>query len=148
MFTEDLNYLFCTLFGEARGEPIEGIIAVANVIKNRAYAAQKVYKEICLAPKQFSCWNVDDPNYSQITKLLANTHNGDEPIIDPITRQCMAVAKCVYENDFRDNTKGAKNYVTLKRYQIATARKDSKLDGWIIKMKSVASYGQHIFLVD
>lgn len=147
MSTEDLNYLFCTLFGEARGEPIEGIIAVANVIKNRAYAAMKLYKDICLAPSQFSCWNHDDPNYSQLTKLLASVQNGDV-LLDPFIRQCMAVAKCVYENDFRDNTKGSKNYVTLKRYQLALARKDVKLDGWINKMKPVATHGQHIFLVD
>lgn len=147
MFGSDGNYLACTLFGEARGEPIEGIIAVANVIKNRAYSSQKLYKDICLAPNQFSCWNSNDPNYPQITKLLSDAEGG-QIFTDPYTRQCFAVAKAVYENDFRDNVKGAKNYVTIKRYQLALARQDKKLDAWIIKMKQVCTYGQHIFLVD
>lgn len=147
MFNSDENYLFCTLFGEARGEPIEGIVAVANVIKNRAYSAQKTYKDVCLAPKQFSCWNSDDPNYPKITKLLADAESG-QAFNDPFIRQCLAVAKAVYEGDFRDNVKGSKNYVTLGRYQIANARKDPKIDGWITKMKPVATYGNHIFLVD
>lgn len=143
----DMYYLFCTIFGEARGEPIEGIIAVANVIKNRAYAAQKLYKDICLAKDQFSCWNDSDPNYPMITKLLADAEAG-YVFTDIFIRQCLAIAKAIYEGDFRDNITGAKNYVTLKRYQLAQSRRDSKLDGWINKMKPVKTYGQHIFLID
>ena len=56
-----------TLWGEARGEPISGILAVAGVIYTRVmYDAFKSddpnidldtrIPKICLAPKQFSCW--------------------------------------------------------------------------------------------
>jgi N-acetylmuramoyl-L-alanine amidase len=145
MDTNDLFYLYCTLVGEARGESVEGIVAVANVIKNRAYSAQKTYKEICLAPLQFSCWNPDDPNYAMISTLLSDVVSGNNPV-DITLRQCLAVAKAVYEGDFKDNVKGAKNYVTLKRYSIAQARQDVKLDSWINKMKPIVTYGNHIFL--
>jgi len=147
MDTSDLSYLFCTLIGEARGEPIEGIVGVANVIKNRAYASQRTYKDICLAPAQFSCWNSNDPNYNMISTLLSDINSG-VTFTDVFVRQCLAVARAVYEGDFRDNVRGSKNYVTLKRYNIASARRDPKLDGWILKMKPIVTYGQHIFLVD
>lgn len=46
-----------TLYLEARGEGEKGIKAVATVIYNRAIVKHKSYKQICLQPKQFSCWN-------------------------------------------------------------------------------------------
>lgn len=51
-----------TLYGEARGESLQGKKAVASVIYNRAVkkygkATMQNLSKICLAPKQFSCWN-------------------------------------------------------------------------------------------
>ncbi len=46
-----------TIWGEARGEPMEGKTAVASVIWNRARGDEDLLKAVCLAPKQFSCWN-------------------------------------------------------------------------------------------
>ena len=51
------NIIAKTLYAEARSERVEGIVAVATVIHNRANGNyQKAIKE-CLKPKQFSCWN-------------------------------------------------------------------------------------------
>lgn len=141
----ELNYFICTVFGEARGEPLEGIVGVANVIKNRFVASRKTYKDIVLAPRQFSCWNQDDPNKSIVTTLLISLESG-EVFLDSTKRQLIAAVKAVYENDFKDNVFGSKNYVTLSRYQLAKDRKD-KSNQWILTMNPVVTMGKHIFLL-
>lgn len=141
------RYLACTLIGEARGEPIDGQVGVASAIRNRAIAARKPYKDICLAKNQFSCWNNNDPNFTLIQKVYSDLENGNS-IIDPYLRQCIAVARCVQEMEFLDNTKGAKNYVTIERYGIATARQNEDKDGWILRLKQSVTLGNHIFLVE
>jgi hypothetical protein len=58
----DEAILALTLYGEARGEPIEGIIAVGCVIRNRVNDTKKrwpnTYRGVCLQPWQFSALNV------------------------------------------------------------------------------------------
>jgi spore germination cell wall hydrolase CwlJ-like protein len=46
-----------TLYMEARGEGGKGLQAVASVIHNRMLYNKSSLKKVCLAPKQFSCWN-------------------------------------------------------------------------------------------
>lgn len=141
----ELNYLICTVYGEARGELLEGIVGVTNVIKNRSIASRKTYKDVVLAPRQFSCWNQDDPNKSIITTLLISLESG-ETFLDSTKRQLIAAVKAVYDNDFKDNVFGAKNYVTLSRYKLARDRKD-KDDQWILTMNPIVTLGKHIFLL-
>lgn len=71
MSTKDysMKVVAMTLWGEARGEPVEGKMAVASVIFNRAAImarqSDKAFGEsvieemqrVCLAPAQFSCWS-------------------------------------------------------------------------------------------
>jgi len=139
------KYFACTVIGEARGEPIEGQVGVASVIRNRALAAKKPYKDICLAHGQFSCWNVNDPNFKLLQKVLSDLDQGNA-ILDPYLRQSIAVARCVQEMDFLDNTNGAKNYITKDRWKLANTRRDEQLDGWINKMITTVILGNHIFL--
>src|SRR6185295_8222049 len=69
---DDRQTLALTMWAEARRippgvprdySPVEELIAVACVIRNRRArfarwrARDASYKAICLAPKQFSCWN-------------------------------------------------------------------------------------------
>lgn len=66
----ELDVFAATLYAEARGEPEEGEIWVAWVIKNRAARniGGKSIKAVCTADKQFSCWNgktemkINEPN--------------------------------------------------------------------------------------
>lgn len=46
-----------TLLAEAGGEGMEGMIAVANVIRNRSVKRGLTVEEVCLQRLQFSCWN-------------------------------------------------------------------------------------------
>ena len=68
----DLDTLARTICGEARGEPYIGQVAIAMVIRNRALRPQrfgKTVREVCLHPKQFSCWNDSDPNKPKLDAL-------------------------------------------------------------------------------
>ena len=68
----DLLHLAKTIYGEARGESIETMLAVGWVIRNRLQAKRygSTYKDVVLQPKQFSCWNKDDPNYKVIKRSI------------------------------------------------------------------------------
>jgi len=60
----DREILARTLWGEARGEGIDGMRAVAHVILNRVADARwpGTVAEVCLQPSQFSAWLERDAN--------------------------------------------------------------------------------------
>jgi N-acetylmuramoyl-L-alanine amidase len=55
--TKEQEIIALTLLAEARGEGAEGMEAVAMVIKQRMANRKQTASQVCLAPKQFSCWN-------------------------------------------------------------------------------------------
>lgn len=55
--TKEQQIIALTLLAEARGEGTEGMEAVAMVIKQRMANRKQTASQVCLAPKQFSCWN-------------------------------------------------------------------------------------------
>lgn len=69
----DRDVLIRTVYGEARGEPREGQIAVVHVIRNRATDERgrwpRGVAEVCLQPSQFSCWLPSDPNLPVLRRL-------------------------------------------------------------------------------
>lgn len=100
-----------TLYGEARGEDLAGIEAVACVILNRvAFAKSRgrywwgnSIKQVCLKPGQFSCWNEHDPNRKKL--LAVNPRDG-------AYRLCKRIANRAVAGDFPDATEGATHYHT------------------------------------
>lgn len=55
--TMNMNIFAATLIGEAGGEGVRGMQAVANVIMNRTDGKFSKASEVCLKPMQFSMWN-------------------------------------------------------------------------------------------
>ena len=55
--TLDERIVALTLLGEARGEGLDGMLAVGMVVQQRSIERKKRPATICLQPKQFSCWN-------------------------------------------------------------------------------------------
>lgn len=113
---DELQVMARTLWGEARGDGLEGIEAVAHVIINRFHArkwftgyrfvnAVKIadIKQTCLKKAQFSCWNKNDINFPKIMKL--NTENKE-------FRICLNVAARALGGDFYDFTNNATFYHT------------------------------------
>ena len=83
-----------TVYAEARGEPEEGQIWVAWVIKNRArmnrdYWGRNRVKDVCLCPGQFECWNnrndieIREPQIyqriRQLTREIYGAPHGSDP---------------------------------------------------------------------
>lgn len=72
-----VDVLARTLWGEARGEGTQGMLAVANVILNRVKVAENKggfwwgnnVIQVCQKPYQFSCWNRSDPNFRKLSSV-------------------------------------------------------------------------------
>jgi N-acetylmuramoyl-L-alanine amidase len=107
----DVSILGLTLYGEARGEPIEGIVAVAHVVNNRRTDAKsrwpKTFREACLQKYQFSCWNPKDPNRATLA-ALARKLLAKQPT--PELDECAWVALGIEARALRDNSHGANHY--------------------------------------
>ncbi len=112
----DLQILILTIIGESRGEPIEGQVAVGSVIRNRLHSNPNKYKnysDVCLEPKQFSCWNDNDPNKKYLLGLGEKMKN-NIPLTDPHLQQCVLVGNGIYNWQILDNTRGSEYYMTKK----------------------------------
>ena len=61
-----------TAYGEARSEPVLGIVGVLCVIRTRyqqKYRGAASYTDVCFQPAQFSCWLSRDPNLPVLLDL-------------------------------------------------------------------------------
>lgn len=105
----EVDVLARTIFGEARGEPVEGMEAVASVILNRVRIAQKKGRYwwgnniigVCQKPYQFSCWNKNDPSYHRLTHVTdKNIHFATS----------LRIARRAVINALKDCTGGATHY--------------------------------------
>lgn len=104
MTPDDLDVMARTIWGEARGEPLEGKLAVAWVIKNRADHPGwwgHGLAGVCRQPWQFSCWNADDPNRAKLIGVTAR---------DEMFRESLMVAAGVLSGNLPDPTGGANHY--------------------------------------
>jgi len=125
----DYDAMFRTIYGEARGESLEGMIAVGWVIRNRATIGGwwgNTIKDVCYKPYQFSCWNENDPNFN-ILQSLALSNKG--------ALMCLGVAAAVLNEIEPDPTKGATHYHTKQ----VKPKWASQID------KITATIGNHIF---
>ena len=105
----DRTILALTLYGEARGEPIEGQIAVACVIRNRVTDTRwpDDYRGVCLQPKQFSCWNDGDPTQAAVIRAAQQAMTSQ---FDPGMLQCVWIAQGIMDGFAGDVTRGSTNY--------------------------------------
>lgn len=121
-----------TIYGEARGERLAGMIAVGCVIRNRALHPRVRwwgvgFEGVCLKPFQFSCWNEKDPNRRMLLAL-------DQVAPSPIYTLCKAIAADIIDGHLPDITGGADHYHNL----------DVKPD-WAEGLKPIKRIGQHVF---
>ena len=135
------DILALTLIGEARGEPIEGIVGVASVIRNRVQLRYKgtSYSDICLAKSQFSCW-LPGSNYDLLISI-ARKLKAKEEITDIFLNQCFLVASGIIYWKLRDNTKGATHYLTTALYH------SPNCPTWAKSSKITTVLGSQIFLI-
>lgn len=128
---DPLRVIAATIWGEARGESKEGKTAVAFVIWNRAkknkIVNDDVLVDVCLKPKQFSCWN------SGIEKLEAPLKYDSAEIWEECFNLALMLSIGWFEY-FPDPTHGADHY-----------HEKSIHPKWADKMTKTAEIGNHIF---
>lgn len=133
---DDIDVMARTLYGEARGEKVRGLEAVASVIVNRVDYAKKrggywwgnTISDVCLRPWQFSCWNANDPNREKMLLLEPGNKMFDT---------CLRVARRAINRGFKDPTGGATHY-----------HHKAILPAWARSRKPSAEIGNHIFYKD
>lgn len=132
---EDLSVdvLARTIWGEARGEGVKGMEAVASVVLNRVAVARAKngfwwgndIVQVCQKPFQFSCWNSNDPQRSKVIAVTErNIHFAT----------CLRIARRAVHAVIEDRTGGATHYHTLDVYP-----------HWAEGAKASAIIGHHIF---
>jgi hypothetical protein len=137
----DTEILALTLIGEARGEPIEGQVAVGCVVRNRLHGnptKYRNYSDVCLEKEQFSCWNIFDVNYPFLLDMC-NQMIDNRTFDDPYIRQCFLVANGVVDGSIRDNTKGAQFYLA------GWIINSDKVPAWAKKPKNPIALGSQTF---
>jgi N-acetylmuramoyl-L-alanine amidase len=121
-----------TVCGEARGEGITGMHAVANVVMNRVAHPRwwgETVKGVCLKPFQFSCWTLGDPNRPVILNLDTRFS---------VYRSAQILAQQALAGTLPDVTNGALNYY-------ARGTPEPK---WAFGKTPCAILGNHIFFTD
>ena len=119
-----------TIYGEARGEGLAGMEAVASVVMNRTVTGGWWGDDVisvCLKPWQFSVWNAGDPNRALI---LSKEPGSGDPNFD----MAYSVAGRAMAGELVDRTNGATHYHTR-----------SVAPGWAANEIPVAEIGGHVF---
>jgi N-acetylmuramoyl-L-alanine amidase len=156
-----LAVLAQTMWGEARGEGTLGMLAIGFVIKNRAESDHHArfgsgIAEVALKHKQFSCWNMGDPNREAMKQMKAidgiikskKPPAGEKSYADWLTkfkqsksfgdykawRKAFDLAGQVLDGSAKDPTKGATFYH-------ATAVHPD----WANEMDPVSKLADHVF---
>lgn len=119
------------LWGEARGEGLIGLRAVAQVVANRARRGGwfgRGWREVMLKPYQFSCFLPDDPQAAWLLTPLAHS--------TPETWQkCLYVAREALEQRLPNMVGNATHYYAVS---IPAPR-------WAKEMTFVRQIGRHRF---
>ena len=144
----EFDAFWLTVWAEARAEPVEGQIAVACVIRNRAQRPRRfgaTYKAVCLRPVQFSCWNPGtDRNHVRLMQLAQHTvedyaiRSTAPP--DPVIRQVQYIVQGVMGGQLsEDRSRGADHYLTTQLLETKPPR-------WAKGVGPVAFIANHAFL--
>lgn len=106
---DELDTMVRTLSGECRSEPLNGQLAVAYVIKNRAQWSPAAWwghtiGQVCRKPYQFSCWSQEDWNASNLAHMIRLEPTDSEYIA--LETACLDVL----HGNVPDPTHGATHY--------------------------------------
>ena len=108
--------LSLTIYGEARGEPLEGQIAVACCVRNRRrdpdHRWGETYRAVCLQPSQFSCWSPAGGVTNHDTVLQAARSLLTKADVVPLLDQAAWVALGISRGAILDTVRGANHYHT------------------------------------
>jgi hypothetical protein len=145
----DEQALTFTLYGEGRGEPIEGRIAIGCVVRNRVAEHRQAWgesaKTVCLAHAQFSCWYPwgGEENHQHLLGLVsALLFGGPVPWSDRerhLYTECAWVTEGILSGFVLDRVKGATHYYA------PAAMPEGRVPDWAKGHEPVAVIGRHLF---
>lgn len=125
----EVELLAYLIWREAKGEKVEGKLAVAHVVLNRVQAGSyygRTIREVILKVGQSLCFNVNDPHSVPIPRLLS---------ADREFALCKAIAELATRGHLKDDpTSGATHF----------HRVDSK-PPWEPKLTYLRQIGNHVF---
>lgn len=118
--------LAANLYFEARGEGVDGMIAVANVVRNRVNDPEfpSTYREVITQPKQFS-W------YSPNTSLTIDD--------DKSWELAQRIAMQELRGKLPDLVNGARFYANPRKVDISRHQ-------WVAKYQPLAEVGKHVYM--
>lgn len=135
-----------TLFGEARGEPVEGRVFVGSVIRNRVSDERwpDSFGAVVFQRLQFSCWwkAGGEANYERVMRLarLFVDHDHAEPrdeLRDPVLQECIFIAEGTIGGQLMDNSRSSNHYMTKALFQQAPPK-------WAKGKTPVVEVGAHL----
>lgn len=134
------DVLALTLHHEAGGEPLDGIIAVGCVIRNRQDWGKwgSTIQKVCLGRKQFSCWrpNGGAANHARLQVNMTSLLEGRQP---PMMRRAFEVADAVLAG-CPDLTDGSDHY-----YAPAAMQPAGRVPDWAVGRMPRARIAGHLF---
>lgn len=140
----DPQILTITLYGETRGEPIEGQIAVGCVIRNRVHIGRwgASFAKVCLAPWQFSCWMPQGgrENYELVMSTAKHLATSTSLPDDGLLRQCAWIAQGIIGGWIRDTTKDSTHYYSPSGMAVSGA-----VPKWAAGHVPTAKIGRQLF---
>jgi hypothetical protein len=142
----ELHAVAMTLWGEARNQPVEGLVFVGSVIRNRVRMPGRfgaTYDKVCLARAQFSCWWPvgGQANYDAVisrARLFVGDY-AERPagLMDAVLQEALFVAEGIIGEQLRDNSHGSTHYVTKALFKAAPP-------AWASGRQPVAEVGAHL----
>jgi N-acetylmuramoyl-L-alanine amidase len=131
----DEHLLALCMYGEARNQGLDGMLAVGSVVINRVTKNGwfgKGIRGVVLKPLQFSCFNENDPNF-KILAFIADDFM-DEISKDHVLNSAYWVSMGIHDGYLRSNVQRATHYHTV-----------SVSPSWAQSMARVCQIKDHIF---
>lgn len=132
------------LYGEARGEPIEGQVGVLNVIRNRIADGRwgPTFHRVILQWAQFSCmWPTlaGQKPFDAVVRFGLRVE-ARETMVSVRERQILALVDALLGDALADNTRNATHYYALTPQLIQSPPKWAKAPAIL-----TAQLGNHVF---
>jgi N-acetylmuramoyl-L-alanine amidase len=104
----DIDLFARTLWGEAGGESVRGIEALAAVVMNRAALLPgRSVEDSC---RSFACWSGDNPSRERMLGLKAAAQGGTASAAELLFTTCLRIARRAVAGLLEDPTGGATLY--------------------------------------
>ena len=140
-----VDLLSVMMWGEARGEPLEGRVAVGCVARNRANNRGQSLATVILQPNQFSCFSPKGGGTNYVSVMDAATRlvaRDNTIMLDPVWHETAYLAAGIVARIIRDNTGGADHYMTRSLFYSPAQPRWAAPELMVVTLE----VGRHVFL--